>query len=473
MVQMQISLTNMNANKLLISELRIHDHSNEQSSLKLVPKVVPPADKTATSQQELELLFIPMYEEYFNAGNPSVSKTSALSDNLQQHDTQPTANIHPTSEPINPPTNVNVEEIISQAVIKIPMHYPCDYARTFRVILFSIHIDEWKSFQSQHQIALRKRIFEKRTKNEAKNDKTEHGMEKREKSKSTKTTKEIFDFPLVLSSVNHLKHIGIDLLALCNRKIGIGSLTSFWNEAWSSASPLKNLYPRIYMLDSDKGCTVSSRLNGCEWSSVLRRPPRGGVELLQFNGLMSSIGEVALSDHKDSWLWSLNSSNEYTVAFVRALVDADTLVVDTTATRWNRNVLIKVNVFLWRLALNKLPSKVNLDRIGIDVDSTLCSICGEDVETVNHIFFSCEMAKDLWALLAKWWSLDIPICSNFSEWSSWLGSLHLSSKKNLFLDGVGGTLLWSIWNFRNRLLFTVPPPKKAVLWNNIVSQSFL
>ncbi|GJV84237.1 hypothetical protein Tco_1524135, partial [Tanacetum coccineum] len=41
-------------------ELGIHDHSNESSSLKLVPKVVPPANKTATSRQELELLFSPM-----------------------------------------------------------------------------------------------------------------------------------------------------------------------------------------------------------------------------------------------------------------------------------------------------------------------------------------------------------------------------------------------------------------------------
>ncbi|GJV94086.1 hypothetical protein Tco_1541899 [Tanacetum coccineum] len=39
------------------SELKIHDHSNKPSSLKLVPKVVPPADKTDTSRQELELLF--------------------------------------------------------------------------------------------------------------------------------------------------------------------------------------------------------------------------------------------------------------------------------------------------------------------------------------------------------------------------------------------------------------------------------
>ncbi|GKC93178.1 hypothetical protein Tco_1158620, partial [Tanacetum coccineum] len=87
---MKISLTNMNANKLLMSvqgfkefisdkqamtsdhnssKLRIHDHINELSSSKLVPKVVPPADKTATSQHELELLFSPMYEEYFIAGN--------------------------------------------------------------------------------------------------------------------------------------------------------------------------------------------------------------------------------------------------------------------------------------------------------------------------------------------------------------------------------------------------------------------
>ncbi|GKG05753.1 hypothetical protein Tco_0325839, partial [Tanacetum coccineum] len=51
-----------------------------------------------------------MYEEYFNAGNQSVSKSFALSDNLQQQDTQPTLNVQPTLEPIIPPTNVNAEE---------------------------------------------------------------------------------------------------------------------------------------------------------------------------------------------------------------------------------------------------------------------------------------------------------------------------------------------------------------------------
>ncbi|GJS63149.1 hypothetical protein Tco_0677713 [Tanacetum coccineum] len=91
------------------SELGIHDHSNELSSSKLVPKVVPQAEKRATSRQELELLF-----------------------------------------------HHHITMLSSQAVNKSPTHYPCDSARTFRVILFSIHNDEWKSFQCHHQTALRR-----------------------------------------------------------------------------------------------------------------------------------------------------------------------------------------------------------------------------------------------------------------------------------------------------------------------------
>ncbi|GJS80961.1 hypothetical protein Tco_0747502 [Tanacetum coccineum] len=92
------------------TELRIQDHSNETSSSKLVLNVVPTAYKTNTSLQELELLFSPMYEEYFIARNQSVSKYSALYDNLQQQDTQPTLNVQPTIEPVIPPTDFNVKE---------------------------------------------------------------------------------------------------------------------------------------------------------------------------------------------------------------------------------------------------------------------------------------------------------------------------------------------------------------------------
>ncbi|GKC47547.1 hypothetical protein Tco_1065269 [Tanacetum coccineum] len=92
------------------SELGIHDHNNEPSSSKLVPKVVPPADKTATSQQKLNLLFGPLYDEFFNAGTSSVNKSSSLSDNSKQQDTQPTATAQSTIELITPTTTITAED---------------------------------------------------------------------------------------------------------------------------------------------------------------------------------------------------------------------------------------------------------------------------------------------------------------------------------------------------------------------------
>ncbi|GJX17352.1 retrovirus-related pol polyprotein from transposon TNT 1-94 [Tanacetum coccineum] len=60
-----------------LSELEIQDHNNEPSSSKLVPNVYPSANTTAPSLQELNLLFISLYDEFFNAGNSSVPKSSS------------------------------------------------------------------------------------------------------------------------------------------------------------------------------------------------------------------------------------------------------------------------------------------------------------------------------------------------------------------------------------------------------------
>ncbi|GJS84043.1 retrovirus-related pol polyprotein from transposon TNT 1-94 [Tanacetum coccineum] len=71
--------------------------------------VSPSADTTVPSQQELDLLFGPLYDEFFTAGTSSVNNSSSPTDNSKQQDTPPTTNIQSSTEPTNP-TNVNAEE---------------------------------------------------------------------------------------------------------------------------------------------------------------------------------------------------------------------------------------------------------------------------------------------------------------------------------------------------------------------------
>nr|GEZ51679.1 RNA-directed DNA polymerase, eukaryota [Tanacetum cinerariifolium] len=56
----------------------------------------------------------------------------------------------------------------------------------------------------------------------------------------------------------------------------------------------------------------------------------------------------------------------FSVASVRGLVDSVILDNGHDATPWNQYLPIKVNVFVWRLMLNRLPSRVNLDRRNIE-----------------------------------------------------------------------------------------------------------
>ncbi|GJT66139.1 gag-pol polyprotein [Tanacetum coccineum] len=92
--------------------LEQNNHNNEPSSSTLVPDVAPSANISDPSLQELELLFSPMYEEYFNGGNHGVSKSSVIFD-LQQQDASPTLNVQPTLEPSTLTTNFNAEDNIN------------------------------------------------------------------------------------------------------------------------------------------------------------------------------------------------------------------------------------------------------------------------------------------------------------------------------------------------------------------------
>ncbi|GKG30523.1 hypothetical protein Tco_0423011, partial [Tanacetum coccineum] len=88
----------------------IHNHINEPSSSKMVPKVVPLADTTAPSKQELDLLLCHLYDEFFTVGTSCVNKSSSLTDNSTQQDTPSSATAQSTIELITPTTTITAKD---------------------------------------------------------------------------------------------------------------------------------------------------------------------------------------------------------------------------------------------------------------------------------------------------------------------------------------------------------------------------
>ncbi|GJR19185.1 retrovirus-related pol polyprotein from transposon TNT 1-94 [Tanacetum coccineum] len=115
--EMSETCVDNNTSGLVLQRQKASDYDNSSPAPQL-QNVSPSADTTAPSQQELDLLFGPLYDEFFTASTLSVNKSSSPTDNSTQQDTPPTMNIQSSPEPTTSTTIVLDEENNDNQVIE-------------------------------------------------------------------------------------------------------------------------------------------------------------------------------------------------------------------------------------------------------------------------------------------------------------------------------------------------------------------
>ncbi|GJT80801.1 RNA-directed DNA polymerase, eukaryota [Tanacetum coccineum] len=107
-----------------------------------------------------------------------------------------------------------------------------------------------------------------------------------------------------------------------------------------------------------------------------RREVRGGIEQQQWSKLVELVGSVSLSSSPDRWFCDLSGDGVFTVKVVRNFLDDMLLPSHPVVTSWTKFIPIKVNIFAWRARRDCLPTRYNLSRRGVVLDSIVCPICG-------------------------------------------------------------------------------------------------
>ncbi|GJX32954.1 RNA-directed DNA polymerase, eukaryota, partial [Tanacetum coccineum] len=83
---------------------------------------------------------------------------------------------------------------------------------------------------------------------------------------------------------------------------------------------------------------------------------------------------------------------------VRILLDECFLPKAPTATRWVKYVPIKINVFAWKVFLDRLPTRSNLQHRGVLVSDLLCPLCSSTQE-IPAIVLQLQIAMDIGRLV--------------------------------------------------------------------------
>nr|GEY82678.1 RNA-directed DNA polymerase, eukaryota [Tanacetum cinerariifolium] len=221
---------------------------------------------------------------------------------------------------------------------------------------------------------------------------------------------------------------GINLLDFMHVKSGNGDKTAFWEDIWIEGKALKNRYSRIYSLETCNMITVGMKLAQTSLDSSFRRVSKGGVEPEQFDELSALMHDVTLTPMSDRWIWTLKSSGDFSVASVRKVIDDKSLPKVDSKTRWIKYVPIKVNVHAWEVKTDSLPTRFNVSRRGIHIDSIMCAICNEGAKTSSHLFFSCCMTRQTVCMITRWWDVPYDEVDSYKDWINWFVNLRLSYK---------------------------------------------
>ncbi|XP_071700077.1 uncharacterized protein [Rutidosis leptorrhynchoides] len=169
---------------------------------------------------------------------------------------------------------------------------------------------------------------------------------------------------------------GLDLTS------GNGKSTLFWYDTWLNGRKLKESHNHLFNMERNKLTSVADRLTT-----------------------------------EDSWKWLLDNNGSFATKILTGIIDDKKLNTQTIFEETVRNKAIpqKINIFSWREKMGRLPTRSELDKRGIDLNTTLCPLCNDHVENLEHALTQCHHVKNVWTSFLKWWNLHFINVSNLND----------------------------------------------------------
>ncbi|GJT88668.1 RNA-directed DNA polymerase, eukaryota [Tanacetum coccineum] len=239
----------------------------------------------------------------------------------------------------------------------------------------------------------------------------------------------------IVQEVKVIQAQGINIHDFIKLKLGNGEDSRFWLDKWYEGGVLKRLFPRVYALELDKNISVSSKLKAPSLVTTFRRNARSGIEQTQFDSMAEIMKTISLVPRVDRYIWSLENDGSFSVASIRKTLDDNRFQEESLSTRWVKSVPIKVNILAWKVKSNALPTRFNISRRGMDIDSIDCPICKMGVETTSHVFFQCNVVRQVMRKISSWWNVEYMEVNSYEEWRSWLVSTRIRSNIKVIIEG--------------------------------------
>ncbi|GJW22191.1 hypothetical protein Tco_0032813 [Tanacetum coccineum] len=181
----------------------------------------------------------------------------------------------------------------------------------------------------------------------------------------------------------------------------VDSYSIFGKDIWSvGETTLFTMVQSALSFVRLKDCLIIDRINNGQWSWNWSRTNLGVRNLAYLCDMLNEIGQLNIDVNEDTCTWSLGRNGTFTVKDARYRIDQNILPTLAHTTTWDKSIPRKVNVFMWRLSLDRLPHRLNLSSRGF-MGSSGQDVVHLDIPEVSNIDELSHATKTLFARLVE------------------------------------------------------------------------
>ena len=149
----------------------------------------------------------------------------------------------------------------------------------------------------------------------------------------------------------------------------------------------------------------------------------------------------------DKWAWAWDKKGSFSVNRMANLIkesqrssrDGDTCFF------WSNLIPTKINIFIWRFLRDALPTRSNLAKRGISLQSLACIFCDNNVETLDHCLFTCPSSSIIWKKIWAWWDLKSHPLSSAAMFKMVVQQMGQNRGWGKLFIAVCAVAIWQIW----------------------------
>ena len=262
-------------------------------------------------------------------------------------------------------------------------------------------------------------------------------------------------------------------------KVGIGDKVRFWEDAWVENVNLKTLYPRLYSLSLEQGLKIVEvgewGEEGWQWQLEWRRA-RFEWEVVLEEEMLRYVEKGSMNKEvNDCILWRGDALGVFSV---KSAYDCMNSQVSSTTNSvfkmlWQTEARPSAQTTAWKVLLDRLPTKGNLIRRGVQVTSPLCVFCHESDESVQHLLCECKFTHRVWTFCSRWIGIEMAHHNDPKRHFENFHLVHCNLKQNQVWKGTWVAIVRCIWDQRNVIIFRQGVPDAEEVFHSAQMLSWL